>query len=77
MTDDDMYTCDTCDFYLRINNIYGECRRYPPRDVSIKTDGFGQIMIVEKIPHVTASYWCGEWQCEEDNVCARMIGVSK
>ncbi len=77
MAEDDISTCDTCDFYLQRNHIYGECRRYPPRDQSVKVDGLGQVAVIENATMVNAAYWCGEWQCEADNVCAKMIGAMK
>ncbi len=72
------YTCEACDFFMSNleTDAYGKCHRYPPvfgqRMTEIGTVGGIAVIVDSARPSVSGEDWCGEWQCEEDNVRALM-----
>jgi len=57
-------------------NIEGECRRYPPREIVEVTDdahtGISSY-VRSSFPKVEPMRWCGEWQPKADGCSARTV----
>lgn len=51
-----MKRCKNCEFFLKVGEVLGECRRFPPRP-----DGKGT-HTVDEFPAVLFEYWCGEYK---------------
>lgn len=68
-------SCSGCRFFLDFTGGHGECRRSPPKIVSVLLNGRvvddaqgGRFVKTEDIynasmmPIVSSCAWCGEWQ---------------
>ncbi len=68
--------CENCDFWVKINDIGGTCRRYPPKATPIQAQRAGNIvqgvrpgpvnfLDVISWPKTKSDDWCGEWDNEQ------------
>ena len=53
-------SCKTCRYWVRISAEDGECRRFPPRPVSVRSDDHGATR--PDWPQTSWMTWCGGFE---------------